>query len=62
MTLEGDGKVIALKGGAVVNYPGATASIEGVNIMLKLGTPSKIWALWKFMMALRLQPKLAAAV
>ena len=29
LTLEGSGKVIAPKGGAVVNYPGATASIEG---------------------------------
>ena len=29
LTLEGDGKVIAPKGGAVVNYPGAIASIEG---------------------------------
>lgn len=29
LTLEGAGKVIAPKGGAVVNYPGATASIEG---------------------------------
>lgn len=29
LTLEGSGKVIAPKGGAVVNYPGATASIKG---------------------------------
>ena len=29
LTLEGSGKVTALNGGAVVNYPGATASIKG---------------------------------
>lgn len=29
LTLEGSGKVIAPKGGAVVNYPGATAIIKG---------------------------------